>query len=74
MTKERINHARTSFYQAEKPRPITAPPQALSAGISASQTTRKDSLAMLLKKVKLPNSTLAVSFSALINESFALAI
>ena len=36
MTKERISHARTSFYQAEKPRPITAPPYALSAGISTT--------------------------------------
>ncbi len=62
MQSVRINHATTSIYQAEKPRSTTAPLEALPADLSASETTRKDSLAAISQKVKSPNSTSAIPF------------
>ena len=69
----KIVNVRTSFYQAEKPGGIAAFAQALSAGVSASKTTRQDSLAAISQEVEPPNSNLAIPLQAQIGESVAIA-
>ena len=69
----RVSNARTSVYQTEKSPTTTVFSQALSAGVSASKTSGKDCITALHQKGELPNSTFAVSFSALKNESRAIA-
>jgi BioD-like phosphotransacetylase family protein len=66
----RISNVRNSFYQTEKPQPITAPLEALSAGVSASKTARKNSLAALHQKVESSNSAFAIPLQALIDFVF----
>ncbi len=66
MTKEKINHAKTSFYQTKKSRTITAFTQALSAGVSASQTARKNGVTAISQKAESSNSAFAVSFQKII--------
>jgi hypothetical protein len=69
-----VSNARTSFQQTEKSPTTTVSSQALSAGVPASQTTRQDGVALIDQKGELPNSTFALLFQALINQSRAIAI
>ncbi len=64
----RINHAKTSLYQAEKPGGDAASFKALRADLSASQTARKGCVAAVSQKVESQNSASAISFPAPINK------
>jgi hypothetical protein len=65
-----ISNARTSVYQAEKSPTTTVFSQALSAGVSASQTAGKDCIAAISQEVKPPNSASPIPFQATIDSVF----